>query len=193
MLGALLAAGVAGGVTYLELDQVFTVPKKSRGRWGIRATTAAFILVNALLAVALYQLLNRAAILASVDVWVRGLLIGAGYLSLIRLKFATLNDQPFGFEYFYELARRFSYTRINRRVVDARLDAAGDLAANTPIADLVSQAKGKTNFDSLLTPDEQNEVKAWILRVIKDKDATEEEKKLILADFILSGSRSGHE
>ncbi len=192
MVGPLVAAGIAGAVTYLELDQVFTVPKESTGRWAIRASIAAYILINCLLAVALYRLLNQAAILQSVDTWLRGLLIGAGYLSLVRLKFATLNGQPFGFEYFFELARTYAYTRINRRVGDAREDAATKLANETSLPDLVTQAKAKTGFDSLLTPDEQNETKAWILRVIDDDETSEFEQKLILADFIKSGSRSGH-
>lgn len=193
MIGPLIAAGVAGAVTYLELDQVFTIPKNSTGRWTIRASIAAYILVNSLLAVALYRLLDQAAILESVDTWVRGLLIGAGYLSLVRLKFATLNDQPFGFEYFFELARTYAYTRINRRVSVAREDRAQKLAGETSLPDLITKANAKTGFDSLSTPDEQSEAKAWILRVIRDDETTEDEKKLILADFIESGSRSGHE
>lgn len=192
MIGPLVAAGIAGAVTYLELDQVFTVPKESTGRWAIRASIVAYILVNCLLAVALYRLLNQAAILQSVDTWLRGLLIGAGYLSLVRLKFATLNDQPFGFEYFFELARTYAYTRINRRVSDAREEEATELANETTLPNLIRQAKAKTGFDSLLTPDEQSEAKAWILRVINDDETSEFEKKLILADFIKSGSRSGH-
>lgn len=193
MLGTLIAAGVAGAVTYLELDQVFFIPKKSPGRWAIRGAMAAFVLVNCLLAIALYRLLNQAAILASVDEWVRGLLIGAGYLSLVRLKFATLNEQPFGFEYFYELAKKFAYTRINRRVGDARFDVAKQLANDTPLHELASQANAKTNFDSLLELEEKKEVKQWILRVLEDNETEENDKKLALADFIKSGSRSGHE
>jgi hypothetical protein len=193
MLGQLIAAGVAGAATYLELDQVFFVPKKSPGRWGIRMIVAAFVLANALLALALYALLNEAAILSSVDIWVRGLLIGAGYLSLVRLKFATLNEQPFGFEFFYDLARTFAYTRINRRVIDARHAGARQLASETSLVDLIEKANFNTSYDSLLTKQEQSEAKAWILRVIEDRETEEGEKKLILADFIQSGSRAGHE
>jgi|GEM_PF-2917301 len=144
MLGPLIAAGVAGAVTYLEMDQVFFVPKKSPGRWGIRAAWASFVLTNSLLAIALYAILHKAGALSDLDAWARGLLIGAAYLSLVRLKFATLNEQSFGFEFFYELAKKFAYKRINRRVIE-------------------------------------------------DDRTPDDEKRLILADFILSGSRAGHD
>lgn len=192
MLGNLIAAGVAAAVTYFELDQVFSFPKKSPGRWGIRLVSGAFVLVNAGLAFALYALLHRASILSDVDAWLGGLLVGAGYLSLVRLKFATVNDQPFGFEFFYDLAKKYAYRRINRRVIEARQTAAKQLADQTSLADLVTKAKMNISLDSLLDEEEQSEAKAWILRVVDDGEVAEDEKKLILADFVLSGSRSAH-
>lgn len=193
MFGWLIAAGVAGAVTYFEIDRIFLIPKGSPGRWAIRADVAAFVLVNSLLALALYALLNKAGILASIETWLRGLLIGAGYLSLVRLKFATVNEQPFGFEFFYDLAKEFAYRRINRRVIDARTAAAKKHGQNRSLADLATEANSHTNFDSLLSEEEKSEAKAWILRVITDDETEEGEKKLILADFIRSGSRTGHQ
>jgi hypothetical protein len=191
MLGVLIAAGVAGLATFLEIDQTFTFPRKSSKRAEIWAMTLLFVLANAILAMGLYALLSKAAIFASAETWVRGLLVGAGYLSLVRLKFATVNGQPFGFEYFFDLARDYAYKRIRRRVGEARLDAATNYAAARSLADLIEEANNHTLFNQH-DPDEQGETKAWILRVAEDDGATEGAKKLMLADFILCGSRASH-
>jgi hypothetical protein len=193
MVGQLVAAGVAGTVTYLEMDQVFFVPKKSKGRLGIWLVSAGFVLVNAGLAVGLYAAISSAGGLTDLEPWVRGLIVGASYLGLVRLKFATLNDQSFGFEFFYDLAKDFAYVRINRRVKEARQAAAEKLANEKSLADLAADANLATTYDSLLSQKEQREAKAWILRVIEDDQTPENEKRLILADFIQSGSRAGHE
>ena len=116
MSGVLIAAGVAGLATYLEIDQNFVFPKNAPRRAEIWTVTAAFVLANALLAIGLYALLSKAEIFATAETWIRGLLVGAGYLSLVRLKFATVNGQPFGFEYFFDLARDYAYKRIRRAV-----------------------------------------------------------------------------
>jgi hypothetical protein len=191
MLGPLIAAGVAGLATYLEIDQTFTFPEKAPRRAEIWTLIVAFVLINALLAVGLYALLTKAAIFASAEDWVRGLLVGAGYLSLVRLKFATLNGQPFGFEYFFDLARDYAYKRIRRRVGEARLAAATNYADARSLADLIEEASNHTLFNEH-DPDEQGETKDWILRVAEDDLATEAQKKLMLADFILCGSRTSH-
>jgi len=191
MLGALIAAGVAGLATFLEVDQAFTFPRKAPRRTEIWLLTLAFALVNAVLAIGLYALLSKAAIFASAETWVRGLLVGAGYLSLVRLKFATVNGQPFGFEYFFDLARDYAYKRIRRRVGEARLAAATKYAAARSLADLIEAATLQPLFNEH-DSDQQAEIKAWILRVAEDNAATEEAKKLMLADFILCGSRTSH-
>ncbi|HEX7058843.1 MAG TPA: hypothetical protein VF176_03245 [Solirubrobacterales bacterium] len=192
MLAYLLAAGVAGTVTYLEMDQIFTIPDRSPGRWVIRRAMAVFVLLNAGLAIALYALLTEAGFLDSINPVLRGLLVGAGYLSLVRLKFATVEEIPFGFEYFYNLAKRSAYARINRRVIDARDKANSELVETTPFDELVIRATSRSTLDMLASDEERDEAKDWVLRVINDDRTQEIEKKLVLADFILSGSRAGH-
>jgi hypothetical protein len=191
MVGALLAAGVAGLATYLEIDQTFTFPKHAPRRVEIWLLTIGFAAANAVLAVGLYAVLSKATLFAGTATWVQGLLIGAGYLSLVRLKFATVNGQPFGFEYFFDLARNYAYKRIQRRVGEARLAAAKQYAENRSLADLIEEANVQTSFNEF-DPDEQDEIKEWILRVAEDAEATSEAKMLMLADFILCGSRTTH-
>lgn len=189
MLGGGVAAITAGIVTYLEINQVFSIPPDSPGRWGIRRVMGGFILLNGLLAFALYALLNKASVLSGVDEVLGGLLVGAGYLSLVRLKFATVNEQPFGFEFFYDLAQSHAYALINRRVIKSRKEAAKAKAAGASLADLIGEANLQIQVDSLLSPEGKVEVKAWILEVY-ESPASEEEKKLLIADFICSGSWS---
>jgi hypothetical protein len=185
-MGGLITAVVAGIVTYLEVDQVFSIPAGSPGRWGTRGIIACFVGLNCILAVGLYALLRHASALSGVEEWLSGLLVGAGYLSLVRLKFATVNNQPFGFEFFYDQAQRFAYKRINRRVIESRKEAAETRAQGNLLAKLVEDANVQVQLDSLLSQAEQLEVKAWILEVVKSP-ASEEEKKLLIADFLCSG------
>jgi hypothetical protein len=188
-MGGLVAAITAGIVTYLEVDQVFSIPAGSPGRWGTRAIIGAFVVLNGILAFGLYALLNHASALSGVEEWLAGLLVGAGYLSLVRLKFATVNDQPFGFEFFYDQARDFAYSRINRRVIESRKEAAEKRADGASLANLIEDANMQVQLDSLLSAEGQVEVKAWILEVVKSP-ATEKEKKILIADFLCSGSRT---
>jgi hypothetical protein len=175
-------------MTFLEMDQTFSVPKDGGNRGAIWGIWLTFVVVNGLLALALYALLKDADVLVSIDSKLRGLLIGAGYLGLVRLKFATINDQPFGFEFFFDLAKQSAYTRINKLVADARFSAARKLADERSSADLAVEARLKATYDSLMTEDEKNQVKAWILRVLKDGDTEDIERRLVLADYVLSGA-----
>lgn len=188
-MGQVVAALVAGIVTYLEMDKVFFVPRKSPGRWSIWGISAVFVLVNAGLATALFALVGRAGLLTDVEPWLLGLIVGASYLGLVRSKFATFNGQAFGFEYLYELAKESAYVRLNRRVKDARRVAAEALAEEKTLAELTTTANFNVSSDSLASEIEKQEVKAWILRLLGDGGASEPEKRLLLADYILSGNR----
>jgi hypothetical protein len=110
MFPYLIAAGVAGVVTFLEMDRVFKIPRGSPVRWRIRGAMGGFVAVNSILAVALYALVIEAGFLEGTNDNLRAVLVGTSYLGLVRLKFATVEGQPFGFEYFYELAKDSALT-----------------------------------------------------------------------------------
>jgi hypothetical protein len=55
---------------------------------------------------------------------------------------------------------------------------------------LGSRAKLSIEQDSLLNPDDKRTAKAWLLRVLQDSNSSDLDKRLTLADFILSGQRS---
>jgi hypothetical protein len=186
-LGQALAAAAAGIVTYLEMDKVFFVPRQSPGRWAIWGISLLFVAGNSALAIALYALVVHAGILQDVERWLLGLMVGASYLGLVRSKFATLNGQAFGFEYLYELAKEFAYVRLNRRVKEARRAGAEKLANKKSLSELVVEANFHAGSDSLTSEKEKKEIKAWILRVIGDIATPDSEKRLVLADYILSG------
>jgi hypothetical protein len=174
------------------MDKVFSIPPKAEGRWAIWGLMAAFVLANAGLSAVLYGLVKHAQVLPSWKPWQLGFVIGAGYLGLVRSKFATFDGQPFGFEYLYDLGKGFAYIRVNRRVTAARA-AAVQKKATENLADLVAEARLAVSSDSLLEERPRKEAKEWILRVLRDKKTTDDEKKLALADLILFGNRAGHD
>lgn len=79
--------------------------------------------------------------------------------------------------------------RLNRRVKDARRVAAEALAEEKTLAELTTTANFNVSSDSLASEMEKQEVKAWILRLLDDSGASEPQKRLLLADYILSGNR----
>jgi len=185
-------AGITAGVlTLFDLDRTFYVPASAGGRARLAFWWWGFILVNGLLAVGLYVSLATVEPFKGMEPIVRGLVIGIGYLALIRVKFTTFNfggqDVPFGLEALYDAARGFVYKRINRIAKVARTTETLAYAAAHPLPALISEAKLSVDNDQVMNSDAKREAKAWIVKLVQDTVTTDEEKKVALATFILSG------
>jgi len=133
-LPVLLAALIAGALTYFDLDTVFDEPPPLR--WGPWFRLAipwwGFVLTNAVLAVALYFVLKEMAYFKDIDPWLNALYVGLGYPALVRLKFTTvsLNGKaiPIGVDAVYEGLKEFVHKRINRVIREWRMEQIGSLA-----------------------------------------------------------------
>ncbi|HKP88780.1 MAG TPA: hypothetical protein VJT75_02280 [Thermoleophilaceae bacterium] len=187
---AALAGIVACFVTYFELDRQFYVPEVADKKRLLRALWWAFVVANGLLAAALYGVFTDAHGLEDVNPWVKGALVGVGYLGLARLKFATVQygeeEVPFGFEFFYESAKHSVYKRINRIAQRARTREALAYANAHTLAQLVTEAKLQVTQDQLLNDDDKKRLKGWIL-ALANKGGDDLDDRAALADYIKSG------
>lgn len=190
-----IAGITAALLTLFDLDRTFYIPSHVPRKIRLNAWWWGFIVVNGLLAASLYRALSALEALQGLDPWLRAVSVGLGYLALIRAKLTTINlqgkDVPAGIEVLYEGAKAFVYKRINDIAKQARYDETVELARQLTLADLVTRAKLSIEQDVLLSPEAKREAKGWLLRVFQDPHASDFDKRAALADFILSGQKSG--
>jgi hypothetical protein len=190
-----IAGLTASLLTLFDLDRTFYVPAKVQSKLALGAWWWGFIAANGAAAAALYAIVKDIQALQGMNPVLKAIVIGVGYLAIIRAKFTTFNIQgrevPFGLEALYEGAKGFVYKRINSIAKAARFSETMDLAAKEPLAALATRAKLNIEQDALLAPEDKRRAKAWVLNVLQDRDATELDKRAAVADFILSGQRSG--
>jgi hypothetical protein len=186
-----IAGLTAGVLTLFDLDRTFYVPASASGRARLAFWWWGFILANGLLAVGLYVSLATVEPFKGMEPIVRGLVIGIGYLALIRVKFTTFNfggqDVPFGLEALYDAARGFVYKRINQIAKVARTTETLAYAAAHTLPALISEAKLSVDNDQVMNSDAKREAKAWIVKLVQDTATPDDEKRVALATFILSG------
>ena len=124
----------------------------------------------------------------------RAVLVGIGYLTVIRAKVATFDvqgkDVPFGLEFFYEQAKGFVYKRINRIAKAARYEETTKLATEVSLVELGTRAKLNVEQDGLLSLEDKRVAKTWIVKVLGDANTSDFDKRAALANYILSGERS---
>jgi len=92
-------------------------------------------------------------------------------------------------EAFYQGAKNFVYKRINRIAKAARSDETIQMANANSLVQLVRQARLSINQDAIMTPDEKRAALTWLLSVAQDAGTQDDDKRLTIADFILSGQR----
>ena len=195
----LIAGGLAGLITLLELDRTFYVPKKTSEWLKLQAWWWGFIVCNAVLAAGLFLIVGDLEAFAKQieSRPLRAVLIGLGYLALIRLKIATVNiqdsQQSVGLEALYEGLKGFFYKRINGIVRKARHEETTELAKSSSLTDLLQRARNDLKLNDLLPSDKKKALLDWIHRIEKDPISTEDDKKFSLANFILSDRADGVE
>ena len=190
-----IAAFTASLLTLFDLDRTFYLPARMQSKVALRAWWWGFILANGLAAAALYVIFKDIEALRGLNPVLKAIVVGISYLALIRAKFTTFNVQgrevPFGLEALYEGAKGFVYKRINSIAKVARFNETTQLAASETLAALAARAKLSIEQDALLTSDDKRRAKAWLLSTLQDPNTSDEDKRAALADFILSGQRSG--
>lgn len=190
----IIAGITAALLTYFDLDRTFYIPEKTRQKFQLYAWLLGFPLANGLLAIAFYFALEDDAMMQNLSPWLRSLTIGFGYLAFVRLKISTLEvgneEVPLGPELFYETARNFVYRRINRIAKNARYEETTTLANSLSLGDLVRRARLSIDQDALLDPQEKTDARQWVSKILEDPKTNEEDKRLALADYVLSERRS---
>lgn len=193
LLGSTVAGLTAAVLTFFELDRTFRIPASVTKKPVLYGLWWSFVAINGALAYLLYGQVADLALVASWPVWLKGVVIGGAYLSLVRQKFFTTQrgtgpeKTPVGLELLYENLKEAIFRRINDIARTARANEALELANKTSLVDLGRNAKLRVNNDPLLTKEQKAERLQWILTVIQDAQSTELEKKDALATFILYG------
>jgi hypothetical protein len=126
-----IAAATAAVLTYLEIDRKFRFPDAIKRRRPLYSWLWSFVLGNALLAGLLFSVAMKAEWVANLPPYIRGVVVGVGYLSIIRQKFITVapkqkgdsDGSPVGIEYLYEAVKSAVYDHINEISIKERNDA----------------------------------------------------------------------
>lgn len=195
MLPVLLAAFIAGTLTYFDLDTVFDEPPPlSWGPWfRLVIPWWGFVLSNVVLAVALYFVLKETTYFNNVDPWLNALCVGFGYPALVRLKFTTftLNGKaiPIGVDTVYEGLKDFVHKRINRVIREWRMEQIGSLA-QSEMTVLRQKAKALVVSDELMSNQQRKMVNVWIEQTAAAEGITDDDRRLLLATFIVTGGQT---
>jgi hypothetical protein len=193
-LEVLLTALLAGVLVIFDLDRTFYFPEDNPQRARLILWIIAFVLGNVVLAAVTYFIIRDISPFKDWNQAGVALIAGGAYLAIIHAKFTTFNldgrEVPFGFELFYQGSKDYTYKRINRIAKNARSVETRSLADATELDELLSRAQLDINQDRLLNEDEKLQRKEWLLRVAKDEETDEREKKLWVANYILSGDRA---
>jgi hypothetical protein len=187
----LLACSIAGVLTLFDLDRTFYVPNSTKQKRTLYLWWFGFVLANSALAVSMLLVLRGVPPFKDMNSAQRGFVFGIGYLAIIRAKVTTLTfqgkDVPFGPEALYEAAKQYVYKRINLIAMAARYEETITLGQQSTLTQLATRATLSIRQNQVLSDDQRRQASAWILSVLQDPKADETEKKLLIADFILSG------
>ena len=197
---SLIAGLVASLLTFFDMDRIFYIPQNTNSKTRLYLLFFSFIFGNGMLASFLYIGLQDEIIpnVSSFPKWLNSLLVGVGYLTIIRTKFATLyfNEQeiPLGLELLYDSAKYAINKRINGIVKEARIKEIEELTQRYNLNQLKRKAIMSIQVDSLLSENEKEEYKKWVTETVNDaKNEEDNESEYLasyfLADFILSGSK----
>ncbi|HSY49121.1 MAG TPA: hypothetical protein VLC46_09945 [Thermoanaerobaculia bacterium] len=187
---------VAASLTWFELDRTFRVPPSTTKKIALYALWWGFVLLNGALALFLYTQVYDLTLFANWPEWLRGVVVGGTYLSVVRQKFFTTqrsgkdDKTPIGIELLYENVKEAVFRRINDIAGAARQREVRQLSDSSQLAALARDAKLRVNNDTLLSRQRKTELLAWILTVLKDPQASEPDKKDALATFVLYGDQT---
>ena len=189
----ILAACVTCALTWLEIDQTLYVPPNTQRRTFIRMCILTFIAVNGILSAGLYFLFVDNPGLQSFSPPFRALGLGLAYPALVRVKFTTLKiegkEVSVGLDAIYENIKNSLYKRIQRTIREAEFQEVREYASQYDLEHLLNRARFDIDRNLSISPTERENARNWCLRLENDTDAGEEEKRIYLADFILSGRR----
>ena len=182
LIGAVIAAVSAAMPTLLDLDERF----QSAGSWTNRAKVQiwwwGFVLVNAALAAGLYLAVESNDALKVQPVWMRGVIVGLGFLSLLRQKFGTVSGQAVGIENLYERVKRVFYRRLEVAEQQVIAEAVSRLLSD-PMNDLPRLRQRARVWAATLPLERKGKWLEWLQRVDSDY-VSDDDKRTVLATAI---------
>ncbi len=185
----LICSTIAVLLTIFDIAKTFYIPSHWKHRIAFFSWAGSFLLANGGLAALLYQNVRNLGALATLDPYLKAVIVGGSYLVLIRSKLATLKIEkeeiPLGLEYLYNSVKQFVYRGMNRISITALTEEASALAATKSLKELAATVSAYINNNNLLEQTEKTARKAWLLKTINDPGA-EDEKRTTLATYILS-------
>lgn len=189
----ILAVCVTCALTWLEIDQTLYVPPNTQRRGFIRLCILTFIAVNGLLSAGLYFLFVDNPGLQGFSPPFRAIGLGLAYPAIVRVKFTTLKienkEVSVGLDAIYENIKHSLYKRIRRIVREAEFQEVKEYASRYDLNYLLERARFEMDRDLSLNSAERENTKNWLIKLENDTNSGMEEKKIYLADFILSGRR----
>ncbi len=191
---ALLAAVIAGVMTWLDLDATFQLSTPGSRRARLWSWLGGFILLNAALAAGTYLVVRNMQPFKDWNQLTASAVAGVSYLAIVHSQVATFTWQgaqvPLGIELFYRGAKQSAYKRINRIAKEALVERTLALAQEKDLDELAIRARLDIVQDALLLPAEKGARKSWLTDVLNDTTMDEAEKRRHLATYILSGEKS---
>lgn len=189
---ATVAGVLAAFLTYTDLDRVFDPTQQMKGwdRCKLTCLWWGFVIANGLLALALLYALDELGYLKETNPWLKGLIVGGGYATLIRTKLTTLpiggKDIPFGFEMVYESIKGMIHKRINRIIRQSRAEEMEKLTQLDTEA-LRTKARTLVMSDALVNDDQSKVTLQWIQEIAVGKGIQDADRRIHLATFIVTG------
>lgn len=167
------------------------IPEASSTRQSIRVSICLFIGINGLLSVLFYCLfVTNDAFSDWTPIW-KASTLGLIYPALVRSKFATLTvdkrEIPLGLDLYYERIRKAFYKRIDRLVRDEEYASVVALADTDSLDELLQRARFVIDSALAQSNAEKEERRNWCYRLENDQNASERQKRMYLASFILYG------
>ena len=176
------AAIIAALFVLVDLDQFYT-PKKLLPRLQILAWKYGWVIGNAILAGIVYTLSANTAPLTNLDIPLRMIIIGLGYLAVVQSKIGTIpfNEarQPLGLELGYDSIKQFVYRRINKISRSEIYYDVLNMVEGKSLDDLTRHAHMSVDTDALLNIDKKRELNQLIMRTY-DGCAQDLDKKVVM-------------
>lgn len=190
---ASVAAGlVAGIVSAIDLERDLYIPRRRPPLSGA-ALAAGFVTLHVVLAVLLVWSRVGGDFVNQLSAPLRGLVLGIGYLAVLRSKIYTLHtakgEIDVGPEEVYDKLRGFFYSRILEAVRPARIAELAEYAVARTLEQLGLEARLRIDDDPLRDADAKMIDKKWLLDTLEDAHATPAAQKEAIANFVLTGRR----
>lgn len=178
-------------ISLMDLDKDIYVPR--RPPFAVVFWWGTFVLANVALAVVVASALSGREEIRTLNPLVGGMILGLAYLALIRAKVYTIQTAngpiEVGLEAVYNRMRGFFYGRILSAILPARAAEIRKYIEGKALQELALEARLRITNN----PDTTADVKAvelkWVLDLMNDAVAPDDQKRQWLANFILSGQR----